>query len=196
MLGGLLLVLGGSAAFAPCVVTPGRTGQLHAKSQSLPFLEAPEKLDGSMIGDVGFDPLELSNIQTDLNYARTAELKHGRIAMLAVTGFFVQEYIHLPGADYQNSNPLEAISTVPTSANIQILLGCAVVELATLDKTYGDGEPGDLGWDPAFVLNGKSQEQIDDLKLKELSNGRLAMMAFLGQVVQTALFNKPLLEQW
>lgn len=30
-----------------------------------------------MVGDVGFDPLGLSEVQVDLMYARTAELKHG-----------------------------------------------------------------------------------------------------------------------
>lgn len=44
------------------------------------------------------------------------------------------------------------------------------------------------------LLSGKSQEQIDDMKLKELSNGRLAMMAFVGQVFQTLYFKKGLFE--
>ena len=30
-----------------------RSMRLYAKSKALPFLEAPPKLDGSMIGDVG-----------------------------------------------------------------------------------------------------------------------------------------------
>jgi Chlorophyll A-B binding protein len=56
---------------------------LHAEemSKSIPFLVRPEKLDGSMAGDMGFDPMRLSDIQTDLKYARWAELKHGRIAV-------------------------------------------------------------------------------------------------------------------
>jgi len=114
-----------------------------------------------------------------------------------------------PGAAYSNPDPIGAISTVPLAANLQILLGCAVVELTTLDITYGDGEPGlsvsrsptrrlahpgDYGWDPAKVLQGKSQAKIDDLKLKELSNGRLAMMAFLGMCVQNLYFHKGLFE--
>jgi len=114
--------------------------------------------------------------------------------MLACVGFMVQEHVHLPGAAYSNPDPIGAISTVPLAANLQILLGCAVVELTTLDITYGDGEPGDYGWDPAKVLQGKSQAKIDDLKLKELSNGRLAMMAFLGMCVQNLYFHKGLFE--
>ncbi|EGB11488.1 putative plastid light harvesting protein isoform 8 [Aureococcus anophagefferens] len=147
---------------------------------------------GTMIGDVGFDPLRLAEVQVDLSYARGAEIKHGRIAMLATVGFLVQEYVHLPGEAYQNSQPLKAPWTVPWAANLQILLLAGCVELATADKTYGD-TPWDLGFDPLCFQEGKSQAELDDLALKELTNGRLAMMAFVGMTIQTLLFDKPLL---
>jgi hypothetical protein len=58
-------------------------------SLSIPFAPRPTKLDGTMLGDVGFDPLGLSNLW-DLNWLRAAELKHGRIGMLASIGFLAQ----------------------------------------------------------------------------------------------------------
>ncbi|KAJ1460780.1 chlorophyll a/b-binding protein domain-containing protein [Pelagophyceae sp. CCMP2097] len=112
--------------------------------------------------------------------------------MLAVVGFIVEEFVHLPGAAYQEANPLKAISAVPVAANVQILLVAAVIELATIDKTYGD-KPGDLGFDPLSFSVKKTEAQVKDFQLKELKNGRLAMIAFLGMVVQTMLFDKPLL---
>ncbi|CAN0467670.1 unnamed protein product [Scytosiphon promiscuus] len=33
---------------------------MMAKSRALPFLESPATLDGSMVGDFGFDPLGLT----------------------------------------------------------------------------------------------------------------------------------------
>ena len=50
----------------------------------------PTNLDGSLPGDVGFDPLGFSEV-FDVKVLREAELKHGRIAMLAVLGWIVQE---------------------------------------------------------------------------------------------------------
>jgi len=187
-----MLTLGSVTGFQ----TPSTMTQifaLHAeKSEAFPFLKRPEKLDGEMIGDVGFDPLRLAEVQVDLNYARGAEIKHGRIAMLATVGFIVQEYIHLPGEAYQNPHPLQAPWTVPWAANLQILLLAGCIELATADKTYGD-MPWDLGFDPLCFQEGKSKSELDDLALKELTNGRLAMMAFVGMTIQTLLFDKPLL---
>lgn len=64
------------------------------RSKSLPFLIKPAKLDGSLAGDEGFDPLGLSNINEvglDLYWMREAELKHARVAMLAILGALAQE---------------------------------------------------------------------------------------------------------
>lgn len=46
-------------------------------SKSIPYMETPPKLDGSLPGDVGFDPLGISN-KWDLNFLRESEVKHGK----------------------------------------------------------------------------------------------------------------------
>lgn len=45
------------------------TGPKMQLSESIPFLEKPPKLDGSLAGDVGFDPMGFSN-SYDMNWLR------------------------------------------------------------------------------------------------------------------------------
>ena len=44
--------------------------------------------------------------------------------------------------------------------------------------------PGDFGWDP-LKIRPKSPEALDKMQLKELNNGRLAMLATAGMALQT-----------
>jgi light-harvesting complex I chlorophyll a/b binding protein 1 len=159
-------------------------------SKSIPFLVRPEKLDGSMAGDMGFDPMRLSDIQVDLKYARAAEIKHGRICMLAIVGILVQQSgIHLPGDAYTNSDIFGAIGQVGWGVNLQIFLGMSAVELATFYKHYGDDEPGDFGFDGG-MLSKMNAAQIALRKESEIVHCRLAMIAFTGAIVQTLIFGK------
>ncbi len=60
-------------------------------SKSLSFLVKPAALDGSMIGNVRFDPLGFPD-GFDLKWLRKAEIKHGWVSMLATIGFVVLEF--------------------------------------------------------------------------------------------------------
>jgi hypothetical protein len=64
----------------PEVVEP--VSKLPTMSQALPFLTRPAALDGTLAGDVGFDPLGFSKSREDLMNFREAEIKHARLAML------------------------------------------------------------------------------------------------------------------
>jgi acyl-CoA-binding protein len=186
-----------AAAFAPSQLASQKTTSvaLNAEmSKSLPFLLVPSKLDGTMAGDVGFDPMGLSDIQTDLKYARWAELKHGRMAMLAVVGMLWEEYGPLfPGEAYTSRDPFAAIAQVGPSVNMQIFITIGIIELATFQKHYGEGEPGDIGWDFPGLLKKKSPADVKKTKEQEITHCRLAMIAIVGQVAQTLIFKAPLL---
>jgi len=178
-----------AAAFAPA--QQGRSSvALNEMSKSIPFLTVPEKLDGSMPGDMGFDPMGLSDIQTDLRYARWAELKHGRVCMLAVTGMVWQEYgAHLPGDAYATTDPWEAISSVGFGSNIQTLLAIGVLELANWDETFnGESRPGMVnGFVPQWWSK-ISDAQKDIHYEQEIVHSRLAMIAFIGATHQSFFF--------
>lgn len=61
-------------------VTKARVSMAQT-SPAVPFLPCPSKLDGSMAGDVGFDPLGFSDY-FDVNFLREAELKHCKFTLL------------------------------------------------------------------------------------------------------------------
>mmetsp|Transcript_18251 Transcript_18251/g.23533 ORF Transcript_18251/g.23533 Transcript_18251/m.23533 type:complete len:114 (-) Transcript_18251:801-1142(-) len=94
-------LIGSACAFQPAQFGARTSTALAAKSEAVPFLDKPDCLDGSLAGDVGFDPLKLSEIDFDfsklvvpfwteeraglstLYWMREAEIKHARVCMMA-----------------------------------------------------------------------------------------------------------------
>jgi light-harvesting complex I chlorophyll a/b binding protein 1 len=145
-----------------------------------------------------FDPAGLASKASEetLAWYRQAELKHGRVSMLAAVGFLVQGYVQLPDPVFQNAKPLDALQQVfadRPGAVYQILLAIAALEvLGSSIQKYT--EPGDLKWDPLGIAP-QSEEEFDEMRLKELKNGRLAMVATAGFFYQEILTNQGALEQ-
>merc|ERR1719222_1432673 len=68
-------------------------------SKSLPFLPKPQNLKGFVGEEIEFDPVGFSDT-FDMRWLREAELKHGRVAMLATVGFVAQPYLGcFPGCE-------------------------------------------------------------------------------------------------
>jgi len=173
------------------------------RSKSLPFMLKPSKLDGSLPGDRGFDPLGLSNIDDlglDLYWLREAELKHARVAMLASFGALAQEAgLVFPGQpsvknqidafwQFFDSNPGPIFAGVVVIGIVEIFSGLAVTE----GKKSGDRAPGDFGFNPLNL--GKTPSSFKDLAEKEISNGRLAMWAAAGILLQGSITGAGALE--
>mmetsp|Transcript_32578 Transcript_32578/g.83309 ORF Transcript_32578/g.83309 Transcript_32578/m.83309 type:complete len:250 (-) Transcript_32578:78-827(-) len=183
------LVATASAFTAPALPTMGArkaavsTMQMQDKSYAMPFLSRPPALDGSMAGDVGFDPLGFSNY-FDLKWLREAELKHGRVCMLGVVGFLAQEFVTLP--QFENGvTPVDDFFVVPAPGLWQIFFTIGFVEAfsngfkLTPGDMFAEGRaPGDLGFDPLGC--GKNPEALARRQLVEVKNGRLAMIAIGG----------------
>lgn len=108
--------------------------------------------------------------------------------MLAIVGILVQQAgIHFPGDAYTNKDIFGAIDTVGFGVNVQIFLGMSAIELLTFNQHYGEGEPGDFGFDGG-QLKGATADKIALRKEQEILHGRLAMIAVLGAVTHTLLF--------
>uniref|UniRef100_A0A7S2KSP3 Plastid light harvesting protein n=1 Tax=Leptocylindrus danicus TaxID=163516 RepID=A0A7S2KSP3_9STRA len=190
-------LVGSAAAFAPAA-SRGRANVAVAaeKSASLPFLNRPALLDGSMAGDVGFDPLGLSNIDDvgiDLYWLREAEIKHARVAMLAVAGILqVEIFGPAPGCEAATAKcQMDAFWQLWNSHPQYIaagLIGIMFIETVsgiacTSGRESGLREPGDFGLDPLGYGKGDAAA-FDRLKAQEIANGRLAMWAAAGLLMQ------------
>ena len=191
------LLLASAAAFAPAGRTSSSALSMMAeRSKSMPFLVQPAKLDGSLAGDEGFDPLGLSEIDDigiDLYWMREAELKHARVAMLAITGSLFQEMgFVVPGAPTSanqidnlwscvDNNPGPIFAAIIFLGIAEIFSGIAITE----GRKSGDRAPGDFGFNP--LKFGMSEATRKSFALKEIRNGRLAMWAAAGMLLQGTL---------
>ena len=226
------LLAASAAAFAPNAAPSAQTSldampdrlwdsmvDPSERSKAIPFLPRPINLDGSMVGDVGFDPMYLSSIPKDfsgfiqppqweekgiptLYWMREAELKHGRVCMLAWFGWLAADGafgfpLRFPGEIYSVENipnSYAAHDALVSQGSMGFLLfavgliefctGSVLVEVA---KGESDREAGDYKLDPLNFLKDKSEEEVNRMKLRELKNARLAMLAFAGVVTQSGL---------
>jgi len=168
------------------------------QENAVPFLERPPALDGSLAGDVGFDPVGFSNY-FDLRWLREAELKHGRVCMLGVTGLLVQEFVTLP--QFSNGKtPVDDFFVVPSAGLWQVFFTIGAVEFfsngfkLTPGDMFSEGrDAGDLGFDPLGC--GKNPDALARRRLVEVKNGRLAMIAFGGMLHQQLLTGQGTIEQ-
>jgi hypothetical protein len=179
-------VLPSAARRAPTASAPQMAVFPGSFSESVPFLKQPAMLDGTLAGDVGFDPLGFSDI-FDVKVLREAELKHGRIAMLAVLGWLVQEQTVLPFFD--KVDQITAHDNLVKSGGMsQILLWTSFLEIfggiACFATIQGRREPGDFQFDPLGLSQGKNAAKFEQYQLAEIKHGRLAMIGFSGMVHQ------------
>ena len=187
-----------SSLYFCCNAKQAATSLAAEKSTALPFLPYPENLKG-YVGDVGFDPFRFSDF-VPMDFLREAELKHGRICMMAWLGFCAVDcglrVYPLPEA-YEGLTSVTAHDAlVEYGAMGQLFLWFGLAEVigtvALMQTLNGSGRAaGDYGLDPVGFLKDKSEEEINDMKLKEIKNGRLAMLAFSGVVTQAVLTQGP-----
>jgi len=127
-------------------------------------------------------------------WMREAELKHGRVAMLATLGYLAVDLgMRFPGSEYSAvPSALAAHDFGVAKGDMYILLLAVVVMeviglMATMQMMTGqsDRKPGEFAFDPLGF--GKDPMKYAKYEVNEIKNGRLAMIAFSGMVTQSAL---------
>jgi len=178
----------------------------HASKTRVNFGE-----DAGVLPPTGYlDPLGFGEKASPerLRWFREAELKHGRVAMLAAVGFLVGENPDLKTAlfpsnpEYAGSGGL-AMNTY-TDHNLDtfwyaFVAGVGALEVGFFDKfdsvldleLKADYAVGDLGFDP-LGLKPDDAEEFARKRTIELQNGRLGMLAIAGFNAQELTDGKPI----
>jgi len=140
-----------------------------------------------------FDPFGLSvgTSEGKMRFYREAELKHGRVCMQASLGFLVGERYHpFFGGEIDTPSLFQYTDARLSSFWPAIFLVIGGAEAFSFGRDDGEGrlpdgfEPGDIGYDPLGLSLGISDEEYEALQNKEILNGRLAMISFLGMFAE------------
>merc|ERR1719326_650335 len=177
---------------------PKFSGEAFAKS--LPGVTAPLGF---------FDPLGFCSAdgitEGKIKFYREVELKHGRVGMLAAVGLVVGESFHplfggnidVPAYLAFQQTPLQTFwpavvfaIAIPEIYSVFSFETPALFSGGPLGAKAGnpwsirsDHESGDLGFDP-LGLKPTDPAELKEMQTKELNNGRLAMIAAAGMIVQ------------
>ena len=190
-----------TSAFLPTSPVPASSTTLSATRAEI--MGGPH---GPETGKKVFDPLNLaeSGSEETLNWFRHAEIKHGRVAMAAFTGWCVTGLgYHLPGdlahglafADIPKGG-LDAWAAVPAAGKAQMLLGAGLIEFH--DELFASrrgthymrpgGVPGKNYvpglFDPLNLSAKATAAKKEKGLVSELKNGRLAMIGIMGLVAE------------
>lgn len=188
-----------AAAFAPSPKVRHSSTALNEFCNGLVGGEGPEPMPFSSDGrtSVNFDPIGFTESSPEwINWFREAELKHSRAAMLATVGLVVPEFIRIPGEQFSFEavpNVLDAHNALIDTSMKQILLWIGLIEAMTIPAVNNlnefDRMPGDYSFDP-LGLKPSDPEKFKEMQLKELKNGRLAMIAIGGMVAGSYITGK------
>lgn len=194
-------------------IQPGRFNDL-SYSLSCPLLERPSNLDGSHAGDFGFDPLGLSQ-EFDLYYMQECELRHARLAMLAVAGWPLSELL-APSWMLQGGRApsvLNGVNPISFFGIVTALAAFGYLEYSTslrkvTGKKLGDiheqdmslvwkyGVAGDYNFDPAGLYSSLGDDAAGrkGLRQLEITQGRYAMLGITYFAAWEALTGHPIVE--
>eukprot|EP00887_Chlorella_sp_A99_P002676 scaffold6.g2676.t1 len=151
-----------------------------------PGTETPKHLEAasSLPGNFGFDPLGLAKEPEKLAWYVQAELQNARWAMLGVVGILVPELLGGLTPATTGYNWVAVQTQYTYWADWKTLLAIELFAFA-FDPFFANNKlpAGDVGY-PGFDPLGLAKGDFAKLKQNEIKNGRLAMVAFFGILVQ------------
>jgi len=155
---------------------------------------------GGAMPTVGFVGEEERPPALILRDYREAEIRHGRLAMLAAVIWPLQEIldrIFIPETFGSTTVPYGGL-TLPF---LPLLMTFSMLNLGYLDiysseiKDYESGDaflPGECFWDPLCVMEGAPDSMKRNMQERELLNGRAAMIAVAAYLFEETMTHKPI----
>mmetsp|Transcript_112041 Transcript_112041/g.316680 ORF Transcript_112041/g.316680 Transcript_112041/m.316680 type:complete len:289 (+) Transcript_112041:74-940(+) len=150
----------------------------------------PAKQVGATLPLMYWDPAGFCKVgdKDGFRNLRCAELKHGRVSMLAALGMVAQHAIKFPGFSDVPSG-LGAVITPPGTFGLLVLVAASGYVETQLWTQDSNKEPGDFG-DPL-----KIGQYYDEWRNRELNNGRMGMISILAIIVAELVSGKDGVDQ-
>jgi len=138
-----------------------------------------------------FDPLGFAKGKdaAEFRKLRVAEIKHGRVAMMASIGLVMPHFFKAPGFEKVPAGIGAVFTDMGGAGFVALFLGAGLHELV-LWKDDATKDAGDFG-DPFNFAKSISVERN-----YELNNGRMAMFAVIGELVAQLVSGKDAVEQF
>merc|ERR1719456_1999058 len=153
-----------------------------------PFAPSEQIGAGAPLGF--FDPLGFTQVGDEKGFRklRASEIKHGRVAMMASIGLLGQHFIKFPGFEKAPAGFKVLGTGEGVLGMVPIFVISGVLELAW--RQNEDREPGNFG-DPFGV-----QMYTEEMRNKEINNGRFAMICVLGIFAAEVATGKDAIQQF